>query len=117
MVHGTEDSIVPFNGGAGDGSVTKDNVFTSVPQALKDWSVLNGCTGKEVVTAVAVSKADDMTTDKIEYTKCSASTILYQINGGGHSWPGGKAGRGQESAEPTQTFNASEAIWEFFSSI
>lgn len=117
MVHGTSDLIVPFDGGVGNDSVTKNNMFVSVPQALKDWSVRNGCDDKEVVKLVASSKTEDVTTDKIEYTNCSASTILYQVNGGGHAWPGGKANRAQESDEPTQSFSASEIIWKFFNSI
>jgi polyhydroxybutyrate depolymerase len=116
MVHGTSDAIVPFNGGVGTSFVTKDNSFISVAQALSDWSGRNKCFGKEVVTSIPPLTNDGITVDKIMYSGCVAETILYRINGGTHSWPGGTQARAQESAAPSQSFDASETIWTFFSS-
>lgn len=117
MVHGTSDAVVPFNGGVGTSFVTKDNSFISVTQALSDWSSRNACLGKEVVTSIPPLTNDGITIDKIAYTNCAAATVLYRINGGTHSWLGGTQARAQESAAPSQSFNASKTIWEFFSSL
>ncbi|MDO8742568.1 MAG: PHB depolymerase family esterase [bacterium] len=116
MVHGTSDAVVPFNGGTGTSFVTKDNSFISVTQALSDWSVRNKCLGKEVVTSIPPLTNDGITIDKIMYSDCAAETVLYRINGGTHSWPGGTQARAQESVAPSQSFDASKTIWTFFNS-
>lgn len=117
MIHGTSDAVVPFNGGTGTSFVTKDNSFISVTQALSDWSVRNKCLGKEVVTSIPPLTNDGITIDKVAYSNCAAATVLYRINGGTHSWPGGTQARAQESAAPSQSFDASKTIWAFFSSL
>jgi polyhydroxybutyrate depolymerase len=38
---------------------------------------------------------------------------LYTIEGGGHAWPGGEAGR-LRADRPADIVSASELIWEFF---
>jgi polyhydroxybutyrate depolymerase len=39
--------------------------------------------------------------------------ILYAVEGGGHTWPGG-AERPEKFGRRSDDFNASEVIWEFF---
>lgn len=115
MIHGTDDGVVLFNGGSGTSLVTRGNTFIPVMQALSQWTVFNKCSDKKVTTSIPSLSTDGITIDKIEYVDCSAQTILYRINGGGHSWPGGTPGRAQESAIPTKSFDASNTIWSFFS--
>lgn len=115
MVHGTDDGIVLFNGGSGTSPVTKGNTFIPVMQTLSQWATLNTCADGKVITSIPSLSTDSITIDKIEYMNCSAQTVLYRINGGGHSWPGGTPGRAQESAVPTKSFDASNTIWSFFS--
>jgi polyhydroxybutyrate depolymerase len=52
---------------------------------------------------------------KTEWTSCrsGAPVVFYDVNHNGHAWPGGRAGR-RGADEPTQAFDATEAIWAFF---
>lgn len=111
MVHGTNDGSVPYTGGKGTGSGTANSTFLPVEQALADWANRNKCSSSPTTTAISPLVQDGITIDKIVYGSCSASTLMYRINGGVHSWPGGT------SDTSTKAFNASDAIWKFFSSI
>jgi polyhydroxybutyrate depolymerase len=117
MIHGTSDGTVPYNGGAGTGTFTKSNTFLSVPQALADWAARNKCSSGPTTTPVTPLVNDGKTVDKLAYAGCSAPTLLYRVNGGSHSWPGGVDVQLQDSNAPTQAINASQTIWDFFASL
>jgi polyhydroxybutyrate depolymerase len=117
MIHGTADTSVPYNGGSGQNSNTRNNTFTPVSQVLTDWATRDVCTGSQRINSVPPLVHDGITIDKITYARCAAPVVLYRLNGGTHSWPGGKAGQRQEAATPTQAFNASETVWSFFSTL
>lgn len=114
LIHGTADESVPYNGGTGHTTVTRDYAFPAVEQLLRDWAARNGCSGQPATTVVPPLVDDGITIDDIAYQTCAAPVALYRINGGAHAWPGGRPGARQEAARPTQAFNASEAIWNFF---
>ncbi len=116
IIHGTEDENVPFAGGIGEGIATQFNTFMSVPDSLSAWAKLNNCTGNQTVESALLRAKDGTTVDKISYQKCETPTILYQVNGGGHAWPGSSpSGIPQESTSSTQSINATKIIWDFFS--
>lgn len=116
IIHGTEDKNVPFAGGVGEGIATQFNTFMPAMDFLSDWAKRNNCIGNQIVESVPLQAKDGATVDKITYQNCSAPTILYRVNGGGHAWPGSSpSGVLLESASPTQAMNATKVIWDFFS--
>jgi len=85
--HGAADPIVPYQGGPlGDPFSPVTVMFPAVRDWVAGWARRNRCGTKPVESGVA----PDVT--RIEYTRCAgdATVVLYTIQGGGHSWPGGK---------------------------
>ncbi len=91
---GTKDPFVPFAGG-GLNSVTiaKRNYYhgkvpagtptpPGVETSMKRWAEHNHCAPKPVTTRLS----SDVTERRWEH--CEATTKLYIIEGGGHTWPG-----------------------------
>jgi poly(3-hydroxybutyrate) depolymerase len=52
----------------------------------------------------------------ILYTYCqqNAEVILYTVDGGGHSWPGGEPMPEWIVGHTTQDIDATRVMWEFF---
>ena len=44
----------------------------------------------------------------------NADVILYTVEGGGHTWPGGKPLPERIVGRTTHEINASRIMWEFF---
>lgn len=108
-IHGMEDQHVLFEGG--EPRVQADRtprVDKSVAYAIEFWRKANGCTG-------AVKKETRGIVREETYSGCRNGTEvkLYAIEGEGHTWPGGQAGR-RQADQPTRAFSATDAIWEFF---
>src|SRR5262249_26555922 len=81
-VHGTADPVTPYKGGS---SWTAPDEFPSVPAWMAHWARRNGC---------APSPSDAVVAPDVKrrtYTRCTddAAVVLYTIQGGGHTWPGG----------------------------
>jgi polyhydroxybutyrate depolymerase len=72
------------------------------------WSRADGCTGSTMSLTSAAQQ--------ISYAGCRTGMDVeyYVVTGNGHAWPGGRPGRAAANP-PVQDFNASEAIWKFFS--
>jgi polyhydroxybutyrate depolymerase len=111
--HGTEDSLVPFDGLRKRRSELLK--FKSVPDTIAAWRKLDNCPDEPQITALP-DKADDGTTvEQKTWGPCEAGSevILVEIKGGGHTWPGRKPpvpfiGRS------TGDISACDMIWEFF---
>jgi len=107
--HGTADPIVSFEGGLIRGYPT-----SSVPTVMGDWARHNGCTDEPAVESLA----DVVLT---EWRDCNqgAAVDFYQINGGGHTWPGAPTFVADFIASrfgyTSDTVNATEQMWQFFS--
>ena len=58
--------------------------------------------------------APDVT--RIEYTRCAgdATVVLYTIQGGGHSWPGGKPLPEWWVGPTSRSIDATSQMWTFF---
>lgn len=85
FIHGTSDSIVPWNGYLG---------VQSVDAAVSKWTQINQCPVATAVTQqLPDSTADGTTVSLTRYPGCAAGAEvrLYRINNGGHTWPGGLA--------------------------
>jgi len=106
--HGTADRHTPYNGGS---SWVSPRPFPSVPKWAANWARRNGCGATPVDSTVA---ADVI---RREYTSCAdnAAVVLYTVQGGGHTWPGGRPLPSWFVGRTTRSIDATRLMWAFFS--
>jgi polyhydroxybutyrate depolymerase len=106
--HGTADDAALYDGGR---SWVVSIPFPSIPNVTARWAGRNHCAPTPVESQVAPDVV------RIEYPECSsnAPVVLYRIDGGGHTWPGGRDLPEWFAGKTTQTIDASSLMWEFFS--
>jgi polyhydroxybutyrate depolymerase len=107
--HGTADPVVPYQGGP---SSSFDLPFPVIPDWIKAWAQRNGC----LLAPIELPTSGEVS--GIKYTHCekNSDVILYTIQGGGHSWPGGKPMPEWIAGHTTKDIDATELMWEFFCS-
>jgi polyhydroxybutyrate depolymerase len=112
--HGTDDKFIPFDGGRGPRSLAT-GAHASVEQTIEAWSKLDGCQPTPISEALPVAVADGTSVVRHSYPACrgGAEVVLYEIRGGGHTWPG------RPSAETllgrtTRNLSANDVMWDFF---
>ena len=113
-MHGTNDHIIPFNGGRKFG---RD--MYSHDQIIKKWVTLNDCSPTPVITQIPDNADDGTTVVKEEYSNPTngLKVIGYTINNGGHTWPGGRQYLPAFIiGKTTHNLNACQVIWDFFKS-
>lgn len=104
--HGTAD-LAPYDGGK---SWVAPQTLPSQPVWTANWARRNRC----AMTPTESRVATDVT--RIAYEDCAsgAPAILYRIEGGGHTWPGGGHLPAWFTGPTTRTIDASSVMWEFF---
>ena len=117
-IHGTDDPLIPFNGGQDKGR-NGGTTDVSVTDTYALWQSVDGCPSPSV--SQLPDTANDGTTTTVHAARpCTdgSAALLYVVNGGGHTWPGGEqylpvflVGR------TSRDFDASETIWQFFASV
>jgi len=105
--HGTADAIIPYQGGP---SERFPQSFPSIPEFMEQIAQRNGCTASPVEQTVSQN------VHSISYTGCTtnADVVFYTIEGGGHSWPGGKIMPHMIVGETNMEINATRLMWNFF---
>ena len=107
QMSGTQDRVVPW-----DGSMSTQGGWGGAPHILEVidlWAEVNECTLTETVDFPNIVTTDNSTASLYKYTTefDNRQVWFYQIDGGGHKWPGwGGSGN--------QDITASEEIWKFF---
>lgn len=106
--HGTQDTHIGYNGGAGPDSLV-DVPFTSVKDSIDFWLNTDQC--EDLPQSVSF---EDIQHDT--YSNCTNGTVveLYTIIGGKHAWPGSPGSARPGGDEPTQSISATAIIWDFF---
>jgi polyhydroxybutyrate depolymerase len=118
VINGTDDPLVPWEGG--DIIIGDEKIGTalSVDETMEFWSEKNGCTAEPIITQLSERVADDGTSVQIEaYLECAdgADVVLYRVINGGHTWPGSSPYAPESVIGKTSCeFDASEIIWQFF---
>ena len=105
--HGTADPATPYHGGR---TWIAREPFPSIPAWTANWARRNRCEPDPVESAIAA----DVT--RREYSHCadSATVVLYTVQGGGHTWPGGTP-MPERMVGPTSTsIDATTQMWTFF---
>lgn len=113
FIHGTEDSIVPF-----EGIQDENGEFVSLPLELSAnlWANFNGC-AIDFERDVLPANDEDSTTTILYFQDCpdGADVTVYLVIGGGHVWPGVRDFQSDLLGEVSMDFNASEVVWEYVS--
>jgi polyhydroxybutyrate depolymerase len=105
--HGTADPVTPYRGGA---TWISNRAFPHIPTWVANWSRRNRCSNRPVDSLVAASVT------RSEYTSCAAgaAVVFYTMQGGGHTWPGGKPLPRWLVGPANDNVNATELLWSFF---
>lgn len=113
--YGTEDPLVAYEGGIVSESFISRLIhrssppvsFPSVKSYIAAWAERNGCPPlPEPLPANGDASG-------VRYTGCkdTSEIVFYTIEGGGHTWPGG---RPTFVGKTSRDINASQVMWEFF---
>jgi polyhydroxybutyrate depolymerase len=113
LIHGEVDPLVPFRGGR----TAEGLLLLSVQDTVKCWALLDTCENKPQVQQLPSRVQDGTSVVQTHFKKCRKGTQvqLYQIAGGGHTWPGSRKNLPSiVVGKASQNLNASEALWQFF---
>jgi polyhydroxybutyrate depolymerase len=114
-VHGTADPLVPFDGGTMRGRGGTSDIV-SARAMVERWRSADGCQGAPAAETLP-GTGDGTVVHRFTSTPCAAGTavVFYQVDDGGHTWPGGPQYLPKAIIGPTtHAFAASEAIGGFF---
>ena len=111
-IHGTEDPLVPYDGGGARGLLLGADANAAF------WAKIDGCAAAPDSTTLRSPSPDDPTfVRRIAYAHCASgrTVLLYAIVGGGHGWPGEKGPLPEAIVGPrSEALPASQLIWDFF---
>lgn len=119
VINGTEDPLVPWDGGEVRFFRKRMGIVLSTEKSVKFWLNRNHCFPEPAVVSLPDLDPDDRSTVSVyRYSNPdqNCDVQLYTIYGGGHNIPGSKARDmplvlGQKNND----INTSEVIWNFFS--
>ena len=119
-INNTNDPLVPFEGGEINGKIRRIKLgkVLSVDESVGFWVKRNKCS----VTPVIAEEPDRDPKDGTKVTTKQyingiegTEVILYAVDGGGHTWPGGFQYLPVWIIGKTcRDFDANEVIWSFF---
>jgi polyhydroxybutyrate depolymerase len=120
ILDGTEDPLVPWNGGYVKVFGIKRGQAWPAMRSFEKWIELDAC--KLRFDEPEVNRVADDGTSLVRHraTSCAggAEVRLYEIRGGGHTWPRGAPYLGKAIVgRVSQEFDANEEIWSFFKGI
>ena len=120
VMNGTDDPLVPYNGGQIKVFKKTRGEILSTDQYLDFWKNQNNCNQDPIITQLPDSNSKDKSTVSVVSYTCDKQNpvVLYKIKGGGHTWPGGRQYLGKRLIGVTnRDINACDVIWKFFSSL
>ena len=119
-INNVNDPLVHWEGGeiTGPFGWRKRGKVLPVEESIRYWRTIDRCADVPVITTLPDADPGDGTvvTRKV-YGRGShgAEVVLYQIDGGGHTWPGGRQYLpAWIIGKTSRDFDANEAIWTFF---
>ena len=113
-MQGTKDPLVPINGGT---IGPQHGTAVSLQQAEEFWRTHNGTSVKPTSEDLPDVAHDGTGVHRDVYANGKEDTevVIYTINGGGHTWPGGPQYLpALLVGKVTQNLQATPVIWEFF---
>lgn len=118
VLNGTDDPLVPFNGGPVARKSGKNGEMISTDLALDLRRRIAGCWHKASSHEVIAEPSADFYSEITTWSdNCpNREVVLVRTNGGGHAWPGGWGYLPEVViGKTTRTFDASAWMWAFFS--
>ncbi len=119
--HGTADPILPYRGGGLNATRIADTYSfkgkeppglpapMGIDASMQRWAAHNGCDPQYVEQRVAAHVR------RRTWRHCRASTVLYVVEGGGHSWPGKPVPQFETSFGPgTTEIDATDLMFRLF---
>ena len=117
LIMGTEDPLVPWEGGEIGGDRLERGRAISAPATVSFWVEVDGCTESPVVEYLADTDPGDRTRVRQEtYSggRDGTEVIMLAVEGGGHTWPGGEQYMRERVIGVTSyDIDAGEVIWDF----
>ncbi|NDD39323.1 MAG: hypothetical protein EB082_13120 [Verrucomicrobia bacterium] len=107
LFHGTADRIVPYHGKSWG---TSGLALPDLPQWVQTLAARNGCQTNAVPLPASGSVSGVHYPDGTHH----GDVIFYTVNGGGHTWPGGKPMTAAIVGKTTTDVDATRLMWEFF---
>ena len=106
-VHGTEDQLVPYDGGQPSAVEAQGApAYTSTPAMMQRWAELNGCP-----SPAPPASAGPVTTDSWSGCRNGSAVRLVTVRGGGHIWFASGLGTANGALDATST------VWRFFAEL
>lgn len=114
IVNGTEDPVIPFEGGEMKVLFRKLGVVLSADEASTLWRDWNECQESQQVQRIDRDKSDEIGVD-VALWSGQAEVKIYTVRGGGHTWPGGSQYLPKKMIGNAYTdFEGATVIWDFF---
>ncbi len=120
VMNGTDDPLVPYDGGQIKVFRKTRGEIVSTDKIVEFWKDKNGCEIKENTMQLPDTVDDGTTVSVTKYSDCKeeGALILYTVNKGGHTWPGGKQYLGERWIGKTnRDIVACDVIWDFFKTL
>ena len=107
FAHGSEDRFFPRSGW-----VYKNSPYFATGESVNFWVKHNGCSARQVDTKPAKSEGDPTSATHVAFTRCKGGTRVdyFDINGGGHTWPGSFKREKPDYGRATTAINLSGLI-------
>jgi polyhydroxybutyrate depolymerase len=112
--HGTADPLAYYDGGSAG---TYRGSALSAPDYVRWWARHNGCAAAARSEPLPDATADGTRVTRVAHDGCrvGAEVVLYRIESGGHTWPGGRQYLPERVIGKTsRDIDANAVMWEFF---
>lgn len=109
--HGSDDPLVPFEGGAVRPEFGGGGTFPPVRRSVSEWARALACDGLPTISRPAPS------TELSTFLRCrrgDAEVLLYTLLGGGHTWPGSSPLPADAFGATNTNIDATAVMWDFF---
>lgn len=114
LMNGTEDPLVPWAGGDVHFGRKKLGQIVSTRDTIALWVSRNGCRVEPAVSLLADKNPGDGCKVRQELYAGRDEVVLYEIIGGGHTWPGTSPyAPAWLIGKTCRDIEGSEVIWEF----
>jgi len=120
VMNGTDDPLVPYDGGPVRVFRKTRGEIVSTDEIVAFWKAKNDCEVKQDKIDLPNTVDDGTTVSVTKYTNCKeqGALVLYTVNRGGHTWPGGKQYLGERWIGKTnRDIVACDVIWDFFKAL
>ena len=116
VLNGTDDPIVPYNGGDIRIGKQRRGKVLSTDNTISFWRERNACNETASSVREINPAKDGIVVVRTTWSDCDeAPVVLYRIDGGGHTWPSGRGGLPKFMVgATTKDINGAEEVWAFF---